>query len=38
MPPRDNKFIGYSYLVNKSLEQVIEDENNNNNRKQPKVN
>ena len=37
MPPWDNKFIGHSYLINKSLQHFIEDENNNKDRQQPKV-
>ena len=37
MPPSDNKFIGHPYLVNKNIQQVIEDENNNKDRQQPKV-
>ena len=37
MPPWDNKFTGHSYLVNKTLQQVIEDENNNKKRQQPKI-
>ena len=37
MPPWDNKFIGHSNLVNKTLQKVIEDENNSNkDRQQPK--
>ena len=27
MPLRDNKFVGHSYLVNKNLKKIIEDEN-----------
>ena len=36
MPPWDNKFVGHSYLVKKTFQQVIEDENNNKDRQQPK--
>ena len=32
MPLWDKKFDGLSKLVNKTLQQVIEDENNNNNK------
>ena len=34
MPPLDNKFVGHSYLVNKTLQKVIEEENNNKDRQQ----
>ena len=37
MSPWDNKFNGHSYLVNKTLQQVIEDENNNKDGQQPKL-
>ena len=37
MPAWDNKFVCQSYLVNKILQQVIEDENNNKDRQQPKI-
>ena len=37
MPPWDNMFIGHSFLFNKTLQQVIEDENNNKDRQQSKV-
>ena len=29
MPPWDKKVAGYLYLVNKTLQEVFEDENNN---------
>ena len=37
MPQWDNKFVGYSYLLNKTLQQAIENEKNNKNRQQPKI-
>ena len=37
MPPWDNIFVGQSYLVNKTLEQVIEAEKHNKDRQQPKI-
>ena len=37
MPPCDNKFVGHSILVNKTLQQVIEDQNNNKDRQQRKL-
>ena len=37
MPPWDKKFVGHSYLVNITLQQVIEDENNNKDSQQPKI-
>ena len=37
MPPWDNKFFGRSNLVNKTLQQIIEDENNNKDRQQPEI-
>ena len=36
MPPWDRRFVCQSYLVNKMLKQVIEDENKNKDRQQPK--
>ena len=35
-PPWDNKFVGFLYLFNKTLQQVVEDGNNNKDRQQPK--
>ena len=29
MPPWDKKVAGYSYLVNRTIQKVCEDENNN---------
>ena len=37
MTPRDNKFVRYSYFINKILEQVIDDENNDKDRQKPKI-
>ena len=37
MPPWDNKFVGHSNLVNKTIQQVTEDQNNNKDRQQPEV-
>ena len=37
MPPWDNKFVWQSYLVNRILQQVIEDEKRNKDRQQPKI-
>ena len=37
MPPWDGKVVVYSYLVNKTLQQVIEDEKNKKDRQQPKI-
>ena len=36
MRPWDNKFVCHSNLVNRTLQQVIEDESNNKDRQQPK--
>ena len=37
MPPFDNKFVCHSYFFNKTLQQVIDDENNNKDRQQTKI-
>ena len=38
MPPWDNMFVCRTYLVNKILQQVIEDENNNKDWQNQKIN
>ena len=37
MPLWDNKFVGHSYLAEKTLQQFIKDENNKKDRQQPKI-
>ena len=37
MPPWDNKFVCQSYFIDKTLQQVIDDENNNKDRQKLKI-